>query len=158
MNFEDIYFEIPTRKIVDLKRQLKDMISVLSQVQTNRSKMIEYNGYTDTQLKIKDEQINPEIYNHFRIGDKGVEIIWTNMYYDTETKTLVRAGKKYAYSIRYYNCKSNVYDKEVPYCYENTSYGRYENLDIAKSEFRKCVVDLLVQFGNCKCLSPFDFL
>lgn len=158
MTFEELYLEIPSRKLIDFKQSLKNMINEVNQVQNNRSKLIEYNGYTDAQLKIKDEKINPEIYNHFRLGDKGVEIIWTNTWYDTETKTLVRCGKKYAYSIRYYNCKSAIFDKDVPYCYENTSYGRYETLDEAKSWYKKAVVDILVQIGKCKALSPYDFI
>lgn len=159
MTYEDLYFEIPTRKLIETKQKLKEMINCISQVQNNRSKLIEYNGYTDEQLKIKDEHINPELYNHFRMQDKGVEIIWTNCYYDTVTECVVRNGKKYAYAIRYYNCKSNLFkDKKAdfPYCYENTSYGRFDNLDLAKVWFKRAVVDLLYQMG-CTALNPYDF-
>ena len=157
-NIEDVFYEIPTKAIIEFKQACKNMINQCSKVQTTRSNLIEFHGYTDEQLKIKDEKINPELYNSFKMFDKGVEIVWTNCFYDAETMTLVRQGNHYKYGIKYYNCRSNIFDKATPYDFENHVYGRWDTLDEAKSYFRRAVVDLLVQTGHCSALNPYDFM
>ena len=160
MGNKDSYY-LENQKLIEFKRQLKAMIIAVEQVQHKRENLIEFNGLSDKESKRMDSEINPELYYQFKLFDKGVAIVYTNWFYDTETQTTYQSPKKYHYSIKYYNCYSVCFkDKrsKLPYCYANTCYGDFSNLDEAKSYFRKAVVDLLVQFGNCKALSPFDFM
>lgn len=160
MGQTDNYY-LQNQKLIDFKQQLKAMLLATDQVMTKRQDLIEFTGKTDKEAKELDSKINPECYYQFKLFDHAVAIVYTNWWYDTETETTYKSPSKYHYSIKYYNCYSQTFkDKrcKLPYCYANTCYGDFKTLNEAKSYFRRAVVDILVQYGNCKALNPFDFL
>lgn len=147
-------------KLRNFRAECKNMYDLAGALIEKRKGLIEFNGFSDWDKNRLEAKYNPEDYYCFKLFDKGISIIYTNYRYNEEYKRSVRTNK-YGYSIKYYGCLSECFKDsrmKLPYCDHDTSYGYFESLDVAVSHFRRAVVDLLVQFGNCKALSPMDFI
>lgn len=158
----DMYRDLNTKydKMRDFAKNCERMAKETRALIEKRKQLIEFDGFSKLEQNRLLAKYNPEDYYSFRLFDKGVSIYYTNYWYDEETGRSQRHGES-RYVIKYYNCKSVFFEQKehkLHYCYENTSYGGWDSLDVAKSYFRKAVVDLLIQFGNCKALSPLDFM
>lgn len=156
--FRDINFKYD--KLRDFRAECKNMYELAGALIEKRTNLIEFNGFTDYQKNKLMCNYNPEDYYSFKLFDKGVSIVYTNYHYDEELKKGIKT-KKYTYSIKYYNCRSKLFNdkrKDIPFIQENNSYGNFESLDVAISFFKKAVVDLLVSVGNCLALNPLDFM
>lgn len=153
-------YEIPISRLEDLKSECRFMINLCNTIIPKRRELIEYGGNTDFEMQRLNCKFNPEDYYKFRMWDRGCEIIYTSYRYDTNLDKFIR-GKEYFYSVRYYNCKSNVFkDKRINLKFNtnNTSYGCFKELKEAYKFFRMAVIDIMQQFGACKMLNPLDFI
>ena len=151
---------VSTTKLEEFKHQCLQMAGLVNTVIQKRQTLIDFKGYTNQEEQRLNSLINPEDYYSFRMFEVGCEIVYTNNFFDEKTQMWYKNNKKYIYAIKYYNCKSKIWekDKSIKYCWDNSSYGQFESLDVAISYFRKAVVDILVQFGRCNALNPLDFM
>lgn len=157
----DMYRDLNLKydKLREFKKECENMATLCSGLIEKRKSLIEYSCFSDWDKNRLIAKYNPEDYYSFKLFDKGVSIVYTNYKYDEKMGKSVRSHN-YSYSIKYYNCRSKVFTDNrslLPFINDNSSYGSFESLDVAISYFRRAVVDLLVQFGNCRALSPMDF-
>ena len=156
--FRDINFKY--EKLMNFRKELKNMYDLTGALIEKRKNLIEFNGFSDYDKNRLLSKYNPEDYYSFRLFDKGVSIIYTNYRFDEEIKRAKRTNI-YGYSIKYYNCRSKLFEdkrKDIPFIQECNSYGCFDSLDVAISFYKKAVVDVLVTIGHCLALNPLDFM
>lgn len=149
---------ISTSKLMELKQQLNQTIGVINRALNKRAQLIDFKGYTNREEEELNSKLNPEDYYKFRYFGWGVEIVYTHWCYDEKTETKYQDSNHYYYGIKYYGCKSNVFNEKVNKLkiFGNNIYGSFDNFDVAKSYFKMAVADILGQLGF-KGLDPLMF-
>lgn len=140
-------YQIPIERLKEFEKELEFMKGMVKTLIPKRQELINYSSTSDYEQKQIARKWNPEDYYKFRLWDVGCEIILTCYRYDAIAEKFCRS-KEYSYSIRYYNCKSELFnDKKfnLKYCHENTSYGCFEKLEEAIPYFMIAVIDILKQ-------------
>lgn len=157
---ESIYYDLQKSTLLEFKKQLKAMEGMTDRVIENRRNLIAWTSATEKDKMRIESKINPDLYYKFQMFDIGCEIVKVNRFWNEEEQCF-RQTKDEVYSIKYYNCRSRLFEDKrtkLPFYTDNTCYGQFENIDVAKSYFRKAIVDILVQYGGCNALNPLDFM
>ena len=153
--------ELTNAQLDNFCKELEKIKTMTRQLQKKHAKLLEYKSYNDKEEEKINCKMNPEDYYSFKMFDKGCSIVYTNYKYDTTLEKFVRGGE-FHYSIKYYYCRSRVFEDKrmkLKYCYENTSYGDFDKLENAIYYFYIAVADIISQFTNYNGLDPlaFDF-
>lgn len=144
----------------ELGKDLEDVLRKLNYTIEKNTQLVDFKGLTDKEKQELESGMTPELYYNFKMFDKGIAIVRTNWWFDTETQCRYQSRNKYHYSIKYYKCYSDLFkDKRtrLENVYDNTVYGQFETLEEAIPYFRRAIADILIKYGKCNALNPLDF-